>query len=130
MLMFKFVLMVRDCLAPDLPEFLTSQLLHPLPGAPFRARLHDYLGVDFGRSGDPSDLAIVEFAPTPTYRIDPITRAHLFDCSLYLRHLASPPLGPPFTAIVDRQAPRHPLRSFPTPVALANPLSKCSTSPR
>ena len=94
--------MVRACLAPDLPEFLPSQLLHPLPAAPFSARPHDYLGVDFGQSRDSSALAIVEFAPTPTYRIDPVTRAPLFDCSLYLRHLESPPLGTPFTAVVDR----------------------------
>ena len=94
--------MVQACYEPGLRDFFTTPLAYPLPGAPRRARPHAYVGVDLGRSQDPSAIAIVEFVTEPTGTVDGATRAPLFRCSLVLRHLESPRLGTPYTQVVAR----------------------------
>lgn len=115
--------LLRGCVDPDLPDFLTTPLKYPLLGAPYKARPHDYIGVDFGKEQDPSAIVIVEFAMKPRKTVDAATRAALFDCSLVVRHIESPPLGTEFLEVGERvlQLARHPrLAGHCTIVADAN----------
>ncbi len=95
-------LLVRSCLQEQLPEFFGSRMPWPLPAAPHRARPWAYVGLDLGKSQDPSALAVVEFAMEPTGTIDPASRAPLFRSTLTLRHLESPPLGTEYLTVAQR----------------------------
>lgn len=101
---------VRACIDCDLPDFFTTPLEHPLPAAPRAARPHAYAGQDLGECLDRSALGIVEYVSEPTQTRDPATWAPLFQCSLVLRHLESPPLGTAYPEVARRarEVVRHP----------------------
>jgi hypothetical protein len=115
--------LLRSCVVTHLPDFLTTAAKYPLLAAPYRARPHDFMGVDFGKEQDPSAIVIVEFVMEPRGTVDAATRAPLFDCGLVVRHIESPPLGTDFLDVGARalQLARHPrLQGHCTIVADAN----------
>ena len=93
---------IRSCLDPTLPDFFSTPLRYPLPGAPPKARPHAVVASDLGQAQDRSAFSIVEFTMEPTGTIDPATRAPLFRCGLALRYLESPPLGTPYPEVMER----------------------------
>ncbi len=94
--------LVEGSLDLTLGEYFQAALPHPPPAAPPRARPHAYVGVDLGRSHDPSAIAVVEFMTEPTGTVHPETRAPLFRCSLAVRYLESPALETPYPEVVRR----------------------------
>jgi hypothetical protein len=115
--------LLRGSIVTDLPDFLTTPMKYPLTAAPYRARPHDFIGVDLGKEQDPSAIVIVEFVMEPRGTVDAATRAPLFDCALVVRHIESPPLGTEFLTVGTRvlELARHPrLSGHSTIVADAN----------